>query len=109
MIEDLDSYYSETRAKLRAMCELCRAETPDIAAIARARHELMSASMRRSQFLKDTIFPALVTITLDTARAVDDLNRDLAVKRVAVSRHIFTWPLERIERDWWSIGLLQPA
>ncbi|MEH3040358.1 MAG: hypothetical protein PGN21_09890 [Sphingomonas paucimobilis] len=97
MIEDLDSYYSETRAKLKAMREVCRAEAPDIAAIAHARHELMSASMRRSRFLKDEIFPALVTITPSTASAVDELNRDLAVKRVAVSRHISTWPLERIE------------
>ncbi|PZT91376.1 MULTISPECIES: hypothetical protein [unclassified Sphingomonas] len=101
MIETLDDHYVELQAKLGTMRALCRAGVPDCARLAHARHQLMAISMRRSSFLKDTVFPALAAADLPgVAAGIAALDRDLAEKRVAVSGHIAAWPLDRIAGDW---------
>jgi hypothetical protein len=101
MIEALDDHYARLRAKVAAMRVQCRAGAPDSAALSHARHQLMTASLARSRFLKDTVYPALLGTGIDgIGAAVDALDRDLSQHRADVSLHVSTWTPDRIAADW---------
>jgi hypothetical protein len=101
MIEVLDQHYERLRLRVAAMRELCRAPAPEMAELARARHQLMAASIDRSRFLKQTVYPALLgTGIAGIADALDALDSDLSTLRAAASLHVSSWTPDRIGADW---------
>lgn len=103
MIGALDEHYERLRTKVAAMRAACRDGAPDLARLSHARHQLMTASLDRSRFLKEAVYPALRGIGIDGIdTAVEALERDLSQHRVDVSRHVSTWTPDRIGADWTS-------
>lgn len=101
MIDQLDQHYAALRQKLSTLRALCRASVPDIGQLSHARHELMAASMDRSRYLQREVYPLLLREKLPgVAEAISKLERDLADRRVRVSRYLATWTLDQIKADW---------
>lgn len=101
MIDQLDHHYAALRQKLSTLRALCRASVPDIGQLSHARHDLMAASMDRSRYLQREVYPLLLREKLPgVAEAISKLERDLADRRVRVSRYLATWTLDQIKDDW---------
>ncbi len=101
MIETLDEHYEGLRLRVAAMRAACRDGAPDPVRLSHARHRLMTASLDRSRFLKETVYPALLGTGIDgIAAAVETLDRELSRHRADVSRHVSTWTPDRIGADW---------
>lgn len=101
MIDELDQHHERLRARVAAMRDLCRASVPDLVALSHARHQLMTASLDRSRFLKRAAYPALLDLSVPgMSDAIEALDRDLSLHRADVSVHVSSWPPDRIAADW---------
>ena len=100
MIDILEDHFTTTGACLATLRQTCTAPVPDIDALCRARHGLISASMTRSRYIQTSVLPRLVAAMPALAALRDELDRDLSLLRSAMSAHIARWSIAAIRDDW---------
>ncbi|MDR6145067.1 hypothetical protein QE363_000860 [Sphingomonas sp. SORGH_AS870] len=100
-VEQLEGQYRRTTEQLALYRRACASPVLDLAALCAARHGLLSASTARAKFLQTEIYPLILRGQGDAfAARIEELDRDLAVKRRLSSGHIAQWSTAAVQADW---------
>lgn len=100
-LAELQTLHRELARRLGDMERVVRVHTPDLRAVADARLQLTRASRRRSEHIECVVFPYLLASEPQASlRGIEELRKDMAVRRIASTDHIARWRPGEIERDW---------
>ncbi|MBS0477782.1 MAG: hypothetical protein JSR79_00590 [Proteobacteria bacterium] len=100
MLAKLKSLHGEILAGIATLESIVSADSPDPAALARARWQLTRASRNRGLLIAGDIFAAIERSGRIDAGALAALRADHHAAIAASSRHIAAWTPERILSDW---------
>lgn len=101
MLAKLTRLHAELFGALAELEFLTRNEAPDRGLLTEVRWNLTRASIERTRFLEDQVYPLLLGILPPAnAESVCRLKEDGVRLRGVSSTHICNWPIEKISADW---------
>jgi hypothetical protein len=101
MLHTLEEHHRRIIDGIAKIERHCAAAHPGSDALARDRQSLTNASLSRSQFVSETVVPALLEdANTDLRSALSDLLVALTAKRLMSNAHIAKWIYASIEADW---------
>ena len=101
MLARLESLHAEFVEALSGLSSLVRASAPSREAVADARLRLMHATIAHTKYMELEVYPAVFrTLSPAEAEPIRELRRRAIAVRIELSRHIATWPIERVICDW---------
>ena len=101
MLARLESLHAEFGDALAGLSSLVRSSAPAREAIADARLRLMHATIAHTKYMELDVYPTVFrTLSPAEAEPIRELRRRAIAVRIELSRHIATWPIERVVSEW---------
>jgi len=101
MLARLERLHAEFVDALAGLNGLVRASAPSREAIAEARLRLMHTTIAHTKYMELDVYPTVFrALSPVEAEPIRELRRRAIAVRIELSRHIATWPIERVIRDW---------